>query len=212
MQVNLLSVSQFADKGFKVSFDKGECTFISKNTGKVALKGARKGSLIVADLESANEDVICYFYTKASVEQSKLWHKKPSHLNFKTINTLVKKELVRDIPNLEFAQDEVCDACQNGKKKKFSHKSTTVNSISAPLYIWVEFMHSKDETPHIIIEHIKKIEKQDEDHECVKRLRSENGTEFRNAILNEFCKDKVIVQEFSTAKTPQQNGVVERKN
>ncbi|KAL8098436.1 hypothetical protein AgCh_031262 [Apium graveolens] len=69
LEVNLLSVSQFANK----------------------------------DLESANEDGICYFYTKASVEQSKLWHKKLSHLNFKAINTLVKKELVRDMPNLEFA-------------------------------------------------------------------------------------------------------------
>ncbi|KAL8146282.1 hypothetical protein AgCh_004142 [Apium graveolens] len=51
---------------------KGECTFISKKTGEVVLKGVRKGSLFVANLDSANEDEICSFYTKASVEQSKL--------------------------------------------------------------------------------------------------------------------------------------------
>ena len=73
-------------------------------------------------------------------------------------------------------------------------------------------MYSKDETPNIIIEHIKKIEKQAEDHNCVKRLRSDNGTEFRNSTLSEFCKNKGIVQEYSAARTPQQNGVVERKN
>ncbi|KAL8116115.1 hypothetical protein AgCh_022565 [Apium graveolens] len=117
LEVNLLSVSPFTDKGFKVSFDKGECIFISKKTGEVALKGARKGSLFVADLDSANEDRICCFYTKASIEKSKLWHKKLSYLNFKAINTLIKKELVRDMPNLEFAQDEVCDACQKGNEK-----------------------------------------------------------------------------------------------
>ncbi|KAL8119911.1 hypothetical protein AgCh_017145 [Apium graveolens] len=164
-------------------------------------------SLFVADLDSTNKDGICCFYTKASEEQSKLWHKKLSHLNFKTINTLVKKELVRDMPKLEFAQVEVCEACQKGKIKRSSHKSKTMNSISAPLqlihmdlfgpvnvlsilrneyalvmvddfsrYTWVEFMYSKDETPHIIIEHIKKIEKQTEDHNCVKRLRSDNET------------------------------------
>ena len=66
-------------------------------------------------------------------------------------------------------------------------------------YTWIEFMYSKDETPHIIIEHIKKMEKQAEDYNCVKRLRSDNGTEFRNATLCEFCKGKGIVQEFSTA-------------
>ena len=45
----------------------------------------------------------------------------------------------------------------------------------------------------------------------MKRLRSDNGTEFRNATLSEFCKNKGIVQEFSAARTPQQNGVVEKK-
>ena len=79
-------------------------------------------------------------------------------------------------------------------------------------YTWVEFMYSKDETPHIIIEHIKKIEKQAEGHNCVKRLKSDNKTEFRNVTLSEFCKNAGIVQEFSAARTPQQNGVVERKN
>ncbi|KAL8108741.1 hypothetical protein AgCh_025001 [Apium graveolens] len=72
LEVNLLSVIQFADK----------------------------------DLDSTNKDGICCFYTKASEEQSKLWHKKLSHLNFKAINTLVKKELIRDMPKLEFAQFE----------------------------------------------------------------------------------------------------------
>ncbi|KAL8124477.1 hypothetical protein AgCh_012210 [Apium graveolens] len=97
------------------------------------------------ELDSTNKNDICCFYTKASEEQSKLWHKQLSHLNFKTINTLVKKELA-------------------------------------------------------------------EDHNCVKRLRSDNETKFRNATLSEFCKSKGIVQEFSAARTPQQNGVVERKN
>ncbi|KAL8118899.1 hypothetical protein AgCh_016404 [Apium graveolens] len=136
LEVNLLCVSQFTDKGFKVSFDKGECTFISKKSGEVSLKGAKKGSLFVAYLDSANEDAI---------------------------NTLVKKELVRDMANLEFAQDE---------KKRYA----LVMVDDYPRYTWVEFMHSKDETPHIIIEHIKKIEKQAENQNCVKRLRSDNGT------------------------------------
>ncbi|KAL8149202.1 hypothetical protein AgCh_006274 [Apium graveolens] len=174
---------------------------------EVNLLRARKGSLFVADLNSANEDGICCFYTKASVEKNKIWHKKLSHINYKTINTLVKKDLVRDIRNLEFSRNEVCETCQKGKMKKSSHKSKSANSISAPLqlihmdlfgpvnvlsisrkmyalvmvddysrFIWVEFIHSKDETPHIIIEHIKKIEKQAEDQNYVKRLRSDNGT------------------------------------
>ncbi|KAL8099176.1 hypothetical protein AgCh_031736 [Apium graveolens] len=82
----------------------------SKKTGEVALKGARKGSLFVTDFDSTNKDGVCCFYTKALEEQSKLWHKKLSHLNFKAINTLVKKELVRGMPKLELAQVKVCEA------------------------------------------------------------------------------------------------------
>ncbi|KAL8113620.1 hypothetical protein AgCh_020808 [Apium graveolens] len=120
---------------FNVKFDKGECLIISRKTSEVALKGVRKGNLFVVNLNSANEDGICCFYTKAYEEQRKMWHKKISHFNYKAINTLVKKELVRDMSNLEFAQNEVCEACQKGKMKKSSHKSKAVNSISAPLWL-----------------------------------------------------------------------------
>ncbi|KAL8093749.1 hypothetical protein AgCh_035580 [Apium graveolens] len=95
--------------------------FISKKTNEVALKGARKGSLFIADLSSTNEDGICCFYTKASIEQSKSWHKKLSHLNYKAFNTLVNKEMVIDMPKLEFAQIKVCEAYQKGKMKRSSH-------------------------------------------------------------------------------------------
>ena len=46
----------------------------------------------------------------------------------------------------------------------------------------------------------------------VKILRSDNGTEFKNTQMNEFCKQKGISHQFSTPGTPQQNGVAERKN
>ncbi|KAL8124068.1 hypothetical protein AgCh_011901 [Apium graveolens] len=101
-KVSPLLTSGDNNKGFTMGYGK----LISEN-------------IVIDDvaLVAGNEDGICCFYTKASVEQRKLWHKKPSHLNFKAINTLVKKELVRDMPNLEFAQDEVYDACQKGKNE-----------------------------------------------------------------------------------------------
>ncbi|GJS98315.1 putative ribonuclease H-like domain-containing protein [Tanacetum coccineum] len=46
----------------------------------------------------------------------------------------------------------------------------------------------------------------------VKIIRCNNGTEFKNHAINELCAKKGIKREFSVAKTPQQNGVVERKN
>nr|GFC13927.1 putative ribonuclease H-like domain-containing protein [Tanacetum cinerariifolium] len=46
----------------------------------------------------------------------------------------------------------------------------------------------------------------------VKVIRSDNGTEFKNSNLNQFCRLKGIKKEFSIPRTPQQNGIAERKN
>ena len=115
---NLPSVGQFTNRGFKVDFDKYECLITHKNIGELALTGVRKGSLFVANMDSARKDKVCCFYTKASNEDFWLWHKKLSHLNFKAINSLVKRELVRGIPTLEFSQEGVREACQKGKMKR----------------------------------------------------------------------------------------------
>ncbi|GKC36332.1 putative ribonuclease H-like domain-containing protein, partial [Tanacetum coccineum] len=43
-------------------------------------------------------------------------------------------------------------------------------------------------------------------------IRCDNGTEFKNKEMNQFCEMKGILRQFSVAKTPQQNGVAERRN
>ena len=44
------------------------------------------------------------------------------------------------------------------------------------------------------------------------KIRSDNGTEFKNMKIEEWCDEEGIKHEFSATYTPQQNGVVERKN
>ena len=72
-----------------------------------------------------------------------------------------------------------------------------------------KFLHSKDEAPQIIIDHLTKT--QNTAQANVVALRSDNGTEFRNALLENFCVENGITQEFSAPRTPQQNRVVEKK-
>ena len=234
---NLLSVSQFTDKGYEVNFKSEQCSIINKKDKKLALQGVRKGNLFVADLFSASKGEARCFYSKASTEDSWLWHKRLSHLNFKTMNSLVKKELVRGLPDMEFCKEGLCEACEKGKSKKASNRSKDSTSITEPLqllhmdlfgpanvmslsrkryalvivddfskYTWVLFLDSKDQTPKTIIDHIKRIEL--EANLLVRKIRSDNGTEFKNAILNEFCTDKGISRQYSAPRTPQQNEVV----
>ncbi|GKC12440.1 putative ribonuclease H-like domain-containing protein [Tanacetum coccineum] len=77
-------------------------------------------------------------------------------------------------------------------------------------FTWVFFLASKDETSNILKSLITQIENLVD--KKVKIIRCDNGTEFKNRVMSEFCEKKGIKREFSIAKTPQQNGVAERRN
>ncbi|GJS81304.1 ribonuclease H-like domain-containing protein [Tanacetum coccineum] len=75
---------------------------------------------------------------------------------------------------------------------------------------WVFFLAFKDETSGILQNFIRQIENQL--NHRVKIIRSDNGTEFKNRDMLELCGNRGIKQEYSNARTPQQNGVTERMN
>ena len=77
-------------------------------------------------------------------------------------------------------------------------------------FSWTFFLHSKDEASQIIINHIKVVDNGTKWR--VKKVRSDNGTEFKNSTMKNLCDEKGITHTFSAPRTPQQNGVVERKN
>ncbi|GJU10913.1 putative ribonuclease H-like domain-containing protein [Tanacetum coccineum] len=77
-------------------------------------------------------------------------------------------------------------------------------------FSWVFFLATKDETSGILKSFITRVENLIDQR--VKVIRYDNGTEFKNKEMNQFCERKGIKREFSIARTPQQNGVAERKN
>nr|GEU81333.1 retrovirus-related Pol polyprotein from transposon TNT 1-94 [Tanacetum cinerariifolium] len=87
-------------------------------------------------------------------------------------------------------------------------KHITVDDYSR--YTWVYFLHSKDETPEIIKKFIAQAQLNYKAK--VFKIRTDNGTEFKNATLKAHYEKLGIMQQFSTAHTPQQNRVVERHN
>jgi transposase InsO family protein len=74
-------------------------------------------------------------------------------------------------------------------------------------YFWVFFLESKD----LVFEHFQglALRLNNVHHNCLKAIRSDNGTEFRNASFYQFCLEHGVDQQFSTPCVPQQNGVVE---
>nr|KAJ0218843.1 hypothetical protein LSAT_V11C300152690 [Lactuca sativa] len=135
----------------------------------------------------------------------------------------------------------MCSACEQGKQTKSSFKPKSCSSISVPLHLlhmdlfgpihvrslggnkytlvvvdeftrftWVVFLKKKSHAAQEIISLIHKNETLT--GLKVKQLRSDHGTEFRKSTLKEFCDHKGIGQNFSPPRTPQQNGVAERRN
>ena len=77
-------------------------------------------------------------------------------------------------------------------------------------YTWVFFLEDKTEAPPIFKKFVKRS--QNEFETTIKKIRSDNGKEFDNTQIDELCDALGIKHEFSSTYTPQQNGVVERKN
>ncbi|GKA21165.1 putative ribonuclease H-like domain-containing protein [Tanacetum coccineum] len=209
---------------------------------QVLLRVPRKDIIYSVDLKSVvpTRGLTCLI-AKATIDESNTWHRRLGHINFKTMNKLVNVNLIKGLPSKIFENDHSCVACQKGKQHKASCKTKLVNSISKPLHMLhmdlfgptnvkslmkksyclvvtddfsifsrVFFFATKDETSGILKTFITEIENQ-LDHK-VKVIRCDNGTEFKNSIMNQFCEIKGIKREFSVARTPQQNGVAERKN
>ncbi|GJV70346.1 putative ribonuclease H-like domain-containing protein [Tanacetum coccineum] len=216
--------------------------FKMPDENQVLLKVPRQHNMYTFDMKNvdSSKGYTCLL-AKASSNEAKLWHRRLGHLNFKNLNKLVKDNLVRGLPSKSFKNDHTCVACQKGKQHKASCKAkidryvthplhtlhmdlfgpTSVRSINHASYClvitddcsrfcWVFFLAKKDETSNILKTFIKQIENQL--NQKVKIIRSDNGTEFKNRVMLEFCGEKGIKQEFSNARTPQQNGVAERMN
>ncbi|KAI3807773.1 hypothetical protein L1987_23707 [Smallanthus sonchifolius] len=182
----------------------------------ILLTAQKKDNLYVLDMNKVTPSgsVSC-FLSNASIDESALWHRRLSYVNVKTINKLVKGNLVRGLPDKEFQLEDHCIACLKGKQHKSSHKPMKLNSSDTTLQLlhmdlfgpknvmsmgkksyclvitddytrfsWVYFLRTKYETVEIIKSYILRVENQSNQ------------------------KVKII----SAPRTPQQNGVAERRN
>ncbi|GJS72527.1 putative ribonuclease H-like domain-containing protein [Tanacetum coccineum] len=235
------------DKKNSVLFTNTECVVLSPefkllDENHVLLRVPRKDNMYNVDSKNIvpSGGQTCLF-AKATLDESNLWHRRLGHINFKTMNKLVRGNIVRGLPSKIFENNHTCVACQKGKQHKASYKTKTINSINQPLqmlhmdlfgltfvkslmkkmyclvvtndysrFSWVFFLPSKDETSEILKTFIIGIENLIDLK--VKVIRCDSGTEFKNKVMNQLYEMKDIKREFSVARTPQQNGVAERKN
>nr|GEY31805.1 hypothetical protein [Tanacetum cinerariifolium] len=185
--------------------------FIRNLKGVDLLKGDRSTNLYTINLhEMASALPIC-LTARASSTKSWLWHQRLSHLNFDTINDLARNDLVV-VPNsrqrLHLLHMDLCGpiriASINGKR----YILVIVDDYSR--YTWVHFLRSKDEAPEVIIKFLKRITVLLQSPVII--IRTNNSTEFKNQMLKDYFDTIGISHQMSFVRTPQQNGVVDRRN
>nr|GFA48483.1 integrase, catalytic region, zinc finger, CCHC-type, peptidase aspartic, catalytic [Tanacetum cinerariifolium] len=172
---NLFSVGQFCDKGLEVAFQKSTC-FVRKENGVDLLTGDRSSNLYTISLNEVASNSSTCLLAKTSSSQSWLWHQHLSHLNFATINNLVKNNLVQGLLKMKFEKDHLCSVCEQEKIHWKHHKYKTDFASNKPFYLLYMDLCGP------------------------MRVQSINGKRY---VL-------VVVDDYS--RTPQQNGVVKRRN
>ncbi|GKC21906.1 retrovirus-related pol polyprotein from transposon TNT 1-94 [Tanacetum coccineum] len=177
---------------------------------------------------------------RATSTKSWLWQRL-SHLNFDTINDLAKNVLVIGLPKFKYHKEHLCPSYEQGKSKRASHppkpvpnsklrlhllhmnlyglmRVETINGKRYVLviiddysrYTWVHFLRSKDEAPEEIKTFLKKITVLLQ--ALVIIIRTDNGTKFKNQVLQEYFNSVGISHQESYVRTPQQNGLVKGRN
>nr|GFA08347.1 hypothetical protein [Tanacetum cinerariifolium] len=175
-------IAGYGDVGLEVAFRKSTY-FVRNEDGVDLLTGDRSSNLYIIALNEVASNSSTCLLAKASSSQSCMWHQRLSYLNFATINNLVKNNLVQGLPKMKFKKDHLCSACEQGKIHQKHHKSKMTFASNKPLYLLYMDLCGP-----------MRVQK------------------FKNKTLAKFFDELGITQQFSAARTPQQNGVVEKRN
>ncbi len=239
LKYNLLLISQIVDENFEVHFKKtGSKVFDS--CGDSVLNISRYGRVFKADFENHVSLVITCLVAKFNKDVM-FWHCGLGYVGFDHLTRLSGLDLVRGLTKLKKDLDLVCTPYCHAKMIASSHARIVSGMTDAPgqllhmdtvgparvqsvggkwhvlvivddfsRYSWVLFMATKDEAfQHF---HGLYLRLDLELLGSLKRIRSDNGGEFKNACFEQFCNEKGLEHEFVSPRVPQQNGVVERKN
>nr|GEY84627.1 retrovirus-related Pol polyprotein from transposon TNT 1-94 [Tanacetum cinerariifolium] len=183
---NLFLVGQFCDADLEVAFRKST-SFVRDFQGNDLLVGNRGSDFYTISLQESTSSTPLCLMAKATPTQAWLWNRRLSHLNFDYINLLSKKDIVIGLPKLKYVKDQICSSCELSKSKRCSFKSKVVPSSKGRLNL----LHMDLCGPM--------------------RVASINGKKYI-LTLNAFFKKDGIQLQTSTARTPEQNSIVERQN
>jgi transposase InsO family protein len=239
LSYNLLSISQLCGMGFDCLFTNMCVKILRRENSSVAFMGWLTGKLYLVDFRTSGVSSDTCLVVK--YDKGWLWHCWLAHVGMRNLAKVQKDGHIVGLANVVFEKDRVCGACQAGKQHGTPQHPKNVVTTKRPLellqmdlfgpltyisiggnkyglvivddfshFTWVFFLSDKGETQEILKKFIRRA--QNEFDLKIKKVRSDNGTEFKNNGVEEFLGEEGIKHEFLVPYTPQKNSIVERKN
>lgn len=240
LSCNLFSVKRVAKAGLKVCFDDEKAEIVKD--GVVTAVGWLKGKLYELDIYCKPNEMGTAMVSGKVSRNALLWHQRFGHVGCDSLRELVKHEMVDGMQLKKLDDDVVvCEPCLSGKIVQLPFTPSVERRSSRPLELihsdvcgaikpvtWdgkrymVSFIDDYSHfTVVFLLESKDQVFERFQDYEAlvtarfgskIARLRTDNGGEYANDEMREFCRNKGIAMEFTVPHTPQQNGVSERMN
>jgi hypothetical protein len=228
LDYNLLYVSQLCKMGYNCLFTDTGVTVFRRSDDSIAFKGVLDGHLYLVDFDDNNAGLDTCLIAKTNMGW--LWHRRLAHVGMKNLHKLLKGEHILGLTNV-----------QAGKHVGVHHPHKNIMTTERPLellhmdlfvpiayisisrseyclvivddysrFTWLFFLQEKSQTQETLKKFFRRA--QNEFGFRTKKIRSDNGTEFKNSQIEGFLEEEGIKHVFSSPYTPQQNSVVERNN
>lgn len=182
------------------------------------------------------KETMCYLSTKTC--ESSLWHARLGHINMETMKSMIRRELVGGVPHIE-VEKRICGSCLLGKQARQSFPQSTPyrailelihGDLCGPItpttsagytyifvliddhsrYMWTILLKEKSDTFNKF-KNFKRLVEQ-ETRKDIHKFKTDRGGEFISLELNLWCDEAGIKRHLTAPYSPQQNGVVERRN
>jgi len=237
LRSNLISLGQLTEIGHKILLDENELEVVEKQSDRLIMKVPRTVNTMYK-IELNTVEPVCLM---ASIEnEAWLWHGRLGHVNFRSLKQLVGKGMAFGVPVISHPE-QVCSDCLTAKQTRASFPRATQWQAEEKLKLvhvdlcgpispetaggnkyfmllvddhsrWMEvhMLKSKDQALAAFVKYKVEVENLTE---CrIKTLRSDRGGEFLSGLFADVCEQAGIKRQFTAPFTPQQNGVVERRN
>jgi transposase InsO family protein len=230
LSYNLMSVSQLCGMGYNCLFFDVDAKILRREDFSVAFTGRLKGKLYLVDFTTSKVTPETCLVAKS--DKGWLWHRRLAHVGMRNLAKLQKDSHIIGLTNVVFEKDRVCGACQVGKQYGVPHLSKNVVTTKRPLellhmdlfgpvayisiggskyglvivddfsrFTWALFLSDEGETQETLKKFMRRA--QNEFELKINKVRSDNGTEFKNTGVEEFLGEEGIKHEFSVPYTPQ---------